>query len=90
MPGFELLLDGVDDYARATTVFPDTTIAQSFTVEAWIYPTAADDVVSYILKDDEVLVGFEVGDIEWPFWVAFSLSGIFFECPLMQKSPYPV
>ena len=40
-----MLLDGVDDYARATTVFPDTTIAQSFTVEAWIYHTAADDVV---------------------------------------------
>lgn len=50
IPSIELLLDGVDDKAEATTtIFPDTNTAQSFTVEAWIYPTAAG---AYIAIDD--------------------------------------
>jgi len=50
MPDMALLLDGVDDKAEAlTSIFPNTTTAQSFTVEAWIYPTAAG---SFIATDD--------------------------------------
>src|SRR6266540_1381316 len=45
--GLALALDGVNDDARAAgTVFPDSTTLQSFTVEAWVYPTAAGSVIS--------------------------------------------
>ena len=51
-PDLALLLDGVDDKAEATTtIFPDTNTAQSFTIEARIYPTAAGGD-SYIAIDD--------------------------------------
>ena len=46
----DLVLDGVDDRAEAdTSIFPNSTTVHSFTVEAWIYPTAAG---SYIATDD--------------------------------------
>ncbi|HZX48608.1 MAG TPA: LamG domain-containing protein, partial [Nitrospirota bacterium] len=46
-----LSLDGVDDKTTATTtIFPNTSTAQSFTVEAWIYPTSYGTV--YIATDD--------------------------------------
>lgn len=52
-PDMALLLDGMDDKAEALiSVFPNTNTAQSFTVEAWIYPTPTTATVSYIATDD--------------------------------------
>ena len=46
-----LNLDGTDDRAEAiTTIFPTTSNIQSFTVEAWIYPTKGAS--QFIATDD--------------------------------------
>src|SRR6266567_2392911 len=55
--GSALSLDGVNDFARATgTIFPNSTALQSFTVEAWIYPTVAGSVIA--TDDDYDLILF--------------------------------
>ena len=57
-----LNLDGTGDRAEAiTTIFPAASNMQSFTVEAWIYPT--EGITQFIVTDDayDLLVRYDSG-----------------------------
>ena len=67
--------DGANDYASATTtIFPNSASLQSFTIESWIYPTAAASVIA---TDDayELILFFQSGAANGGVGIRFTLYG---------------
>jgi len=71
-----LNLDGTDDRAEAiTTIFPTASSIQSFTVEAWIYPT--EGASQFIATDDayDLLIRYNSGAANNGLGITFTVWG---------------